>query len=208
MKKFYTYLILFLLFTSHSYADQPGSWEPYILESDNKEYFAFIDYADQDSAKHPWERKWQLGVFHKDSTLFWKREFNPTGYKEGNLTNDGENIVMVSFWYYKKGWVVSVLNKEPKNDFFLTGNQFKIQDKYLIETTSHFLWREDYKIEDNKILITTNDGNKWEVNIPKKELSLIHSQNSSALNIILISVFLVFVSLCVFLYLRKRNFQS
>jgi hypothetical protein len=205
MKKILFLTILFL--TSKLYADEPPSYEPYFLESENKEYFAFINFADQDSLKYPWERKWMLGVFHQDSTLFWKREFHPSGYKGGKLTNDGLNIVFVNFWYYDKGWAVWTLHKNPKNDICIQGKEFKIPKEYLEETSSHYLWRKDYELKDNKIYITTNDENIWEVNLDTKKLILIHHQQNNFLIKILIISSVILVGIIAFISIRKRKIK-
>lgn len=204
--KYLLLLIFQLINISICFADEPPSWEPYITVSENKEFYAIVYYADNDSLKQPWERKWNLNVFKKDSTLFWKRPYQPFGYKEGNLTNDGENFVIVTFWYYSKANVVNIYNKDLK-DHFITGNQFKINQKYLPETSSHRLWRDDFEILNNKILIETNDKNKWEVDIKTGKLTLVEDYNSLLISRIAIGSLFLFIIILGF-YLLRKHFKT
>lgn len=203
MTKNLLFLILLLTNFLFCWADEPPSWEPYTKVSENKEFFCFVYYADNDSLKQPWERKWNLNVFKKDSTLFWKRPFQPSGYDDGILTNDGNNFVIIEFWYYENADVVKILNKDF-NDYEIKGKEFNISADYLTETTSHRLWRKDYVIKNDTIIIETNDNNKWEIDITNKKLSLIKNHNSISASVIIISTLILIVFLLM-IYILRRN---
>ena len=199
MKRILFLTVLLLNFT-FVFADEPPSWQPYKTVSKNSEFFAWVNYADNDTIKYPWERKWQLSVYKKDSTLFWKRDFKPTGYEDGILTNNGKNFVLIEFWYYKKGNVISVFN-ENSDDFFIKGEQFKIPEIFLTQTVSHKLWRENFEIKDDLIFIETLDKSKWKIDINKKTL-----EKESSINFYLLIIFsiIIFSILCFILIKRKK----
>ena len=200
MKRILFLAILFFNFTL-VFADEPPSWQPYKKVSDNSEFFAWINYADNDTIKDPWERKWQLSVFNKDSTLLSKREYKPTGYNDGYLTDNGKNIVIIEFWYYPKGNAVSIFN-ENSNDFFIKGEEFKIPDMFLKETVSHKLWTENYEVKNNQIFIETLDKTKWKIDIDKKTLE---KENTINFYLLIISWLIVILIVSFILIKRKNN---
>lgn len=150
-------------------ADEPPSWSPYKKISKSNNFFCWIDYADRDTQKFPWERKWKLKIFKKDSTLIWQRDFQPSGYTNGILSNDGNSFIIIEYWYSEKGSVVEVFNRNLK-DYFIKGEEFKISTIFLNTTVSHQLWLENYKYEGDKILIKTNDKNIWEIDLVNRKL--------------------------------------
>src|SRR5690606_1158928 len=152
-----------------------------------------------------WERTWNINVFKKDSTLFWKRPYQPSGYEDGVITNDGNNFVIVAFWYFDQGNVIKIFNKDS-NDYFIKGNEFKISPLYLEKTVSHRLWRKKYTITNNIILIETTDQNKWEIDITNKKLSLVKDYNSIFTSILIISILILFV-ITLMLYIHT-NYKS
>ena len=195
-------LIFLVITTSFCYADEPPSWSPYKIISENKEFFCWIDYADKETLKDPWERKWNLKIYGDDSTLIWKRVFNPSGYHDGTLSNDGSNFIIIEFWYYENENVVEVYNRNS-NDYFIKGKEFKIFPIFLETTVSHELWRKSYEYKDDKILIETNDSNIWEIDLTNRELNL--QKNKSFLYTIGITISIVLILLIVFINYKRRK---
>lgn len=193
--------MLILLFTfTFVFADEPPSWREYKKVSDNLDFFAWVHFADNDTIKYPWERKWQLSVFDKDSILFWKREVNPSGYVDGYITDDGRHFITIDEWYYPKKNVVRIFNANH-NDFFIKGEEFKIPEIFLRETVSHQLWIEKYQIVNHQLFIETVDRTKWIIDIGtntfKKEQFL-------PLNELIIITILVIVILMIVTF-KKRS---
>lgn len=198
-------LLTFLVFTiPNCFADEPPSWSPYIKVSENKNYFCLVSFADKDFLKEPWERKWEIGVFNKDSILIWKKPIQPTGYEEGSITNDGNAFVIVDFWYSDEGNIVRI-HYRNSDDFFIKGKEFNVPNLFLEKTVSHRLWRENYEIKDDKIIIETNDKNIWEVDLTNKKLTLIRNNFLIISSIIIFSLLFVVVLALFFCKKRKRR---
>ena len=160
------YLLLLSIIISYSfcYGDSPPSWEAYKTISENGEYFCWVDFNDNDTSKYGWERKWILKVYNKDSVLFWQKEYQPLGYSEGLLSNDGKKFVYVEYWYFPS-FAVKITSKDNK-DIVIKGSDFNIPEKFLIETASHRLWLSDYDyysthLEDDTLTIITIDKKVW-----------------------------------------------
>lgn len=200
MKKIVT-LILVLFNLAIGFADEPPSWLPYKKISENLGYFAWVNYADKDSLKNPWERKWSLSVYDKDSILLWEKDLKPSGYEHGTLTDDGENFVIVEFWYHDQEDVVSIFHKNSK-DFFIKGSEFKIPALFLSETISHKRWVENYEIIGNELFITTLDQSSWKIDITKKELS---KEVHSKYQLIILMIIALILILFVFLIIKRRK---
>lgn len=207
----YLFLTCLVINVSLCFADEPPSWTPYRIVSENEEFFCWIDFADNKTSLPSQKRKWALKVYSSDSTLIWKRNFHPSGYSEGSLTNDGNSFVYVDFWYYKNEYVVKIF-KRSLNDHFIKGKDFSISPDALEKTVSHRLWRKKYKLEDNKIIIETIDNNVWEVDLINNGLRLINPKNPSedvkeqnlnySLSILLGAI--VFLLVVLVIYRRKK----
>lgn len=197
------FLSFFSLIFSNCFADEPPSWSPYFKVSENKNFFCLISFADKDSIKEPWERKWEIGIFGKDSVLIWKKPIRPTGYEEGSLSNDGEFFVIVDFWYSERGNVVKIINQDS-DDFLIKGKEFNVPTLFLEKTISHRLWRENYEIKEDKIIIETNDKNIWEVDLTNKKLTLIRNNFLIIISIVFISIFIV-IALGLFFYKKRKR---
>lgn len=199
MRRIICLTIFFLNFT-FVFADEPPSWQPYKKVSGNSEFFAWVNYADSDTTKYPSERKWQLSVFKRDSTLLWKRDFKPTGYEDGYLTDDGKNFVVIEFWYHPEGNAVSIFN-ENSNDFFIKGEEFNIPEIFLEKTVSHKLWTENYEVKDHHIFIETLDKTKWKIDIDTKT---IEKERPISFYLLIISALIVILILIYFLNKKKK----
>lgn len=192
--------LLILFSAKQCLADEPPSWLPYKVTSANGKYFCWIDFSDKDTLEHAWDRKWKLSIYSNDSTLLWHRPFQPTGYPQGLLTNNGHNFIMIDWWYDEKLTVISVHKKNGKN-IFIPGKSFHISPLFLVQTSSHQLWLEDYKITDKEIKLTTLDQSKWKIDIENGEIS----GSKSNLFLLLISAFAVVAILVLSLYLLKKR---
>lgn len=136
-------------------------------------------------------------MYKQDSTLYWERSVKSSGYEIGIITDDGENFVIIEFWYYEDGNVVTVYNKDS-NDFFIKGSEFKIQKKYLEHTISHKLWIENYEIDKNEIIIETLDKYKWSINLTKQEM--INKSGNHTWYLILSMIILIFIDIAIIIW--------
>ena len=163
MKK---HILLFSIIINYlfCYGDEPPSWYPYAIVSENGEYFCLFDFNDNDTSKYAWERKWILKVYNKDSVLFWQKEYHPSGYPDGMLSNDGRKLVYVEYWYYSDYAVVQITSKDNP-DIYIKGSEFNIPEKSLLETVAHKIWCYDLLLEDNTLLILTSNGKTWFIDI-------------------------------------------
>ena len=141
MKK-HILLLSIIINYSFCYGDSSRAWEPYKKTSKNGEYFCWVDFNDNDTAKYRWDRKWILKVYDKDSILFWQKEYQPTGYSDGLLSDDGKKFVYVKFSYYPDGITVKITSKDNQ-DIIIKGSDFNIPEKTLIEAVSRKLWLYD-----------------------------------------------------------------
>ena len=202
MKK---YLFLIVLFHNFCYADEPPSWEPYKVVSENREYFCWVDFNDNDTSKYEWERKWILKVYNKDSTLFWERDYQPSGYSGGILSNDGRKFIYIEYWY-SPNYAIEI-TKQDGNDIRIAGKDFNIKEHYLQETESHRLWLDYdlYYLKNNKLVVSTIDGNVWEIDT---ETGIMKMSVQNHFGLALTASFLLLVFVAFVAVVIIRNFKK
>lgn len=194
-------LFLFLGIFTFCNADEPPSWQPYKVVSENQKYFAWIDYSDKNSLKQPWERQWQLSIYSQDSTLVWQKKIQPTGYPDGNLTNDGNAFVIVETWYYDQHNLVSIYHRNGQ-DFFMKGRDFHISPHFLQDTESHRLWIDDFYLKNDTLYLTTLDKKLWK--IPITQTIIPPKASTLPIKEIIAVALMVFVLIIVLLMRRRK----
>jgi hypothetical protein len=112
-----------------------------------------------------------LNVYSKDSILIWQKEYHPSGYLNGLLSNDGKKLVYIEEWYYHNDFAVKITSKD-KQDIYIKTSDFNIPEKSLIETASHKIWLDDYELDSNKLKILTLDGKTWIIDIETGRMGL------------------------------------
>jgi hypothetical protein len=199
MKEAILIIILLLFFEVKSKADEPPSWEPYRVVSENGEFFAWVTFNDSDTIRSPWERKWALSIFTKDSVELWKQTVKATGYPEGILSDNGNYFSYIDYWYYSDLPVVEIYRKDKK-PIRIKGESFDIPALFLQSTASHKLWlgEEKYKYSNSaekKLIINTRDSKVWAIDLEGGELEKIDNTNMtyimSALFVLLFLLFLI-----------------
>ncbi|PVY40271.1 hypothetical protein [Pontibacter virosus] len=205
MKKAFSIVFLLLFSIINGNADSPPSWTPYKVESENGEFFTWLRFVDSDATKSPWERKWTLIVYTKDSTELWQQQIRPMGYPEGKLSNDGKYFSYVNYWYYSDSPVVEVYRREKK-PFAITGDKFDIPTQYLQQTSSHRLWLADkgYHYANGakqQLIINTRDSNTWVVDLETGDIKV------EGMNMNYVYAFLASSIIITLLYIlfRKRS---
>ncbi|OKL40143.1 hypothetical protein [Pontibacter flavimaris] len=205
MKKAFSFVFILLLFVAKGNADSPPSWTPFKVESENGKFFSWVRFGDNDTTKSPWERKWALIVYKKDSTELWQQLIRPMGYPEGKLSNDGMYFSYVNYWYYSNSPIVEVFRREKK-PIAITGDKFDIPTQYLQQTSSHQLWLADkgYHYANGakqQLIINTRDSNTWLVDLETGELKV------EGVNMNHVYAFLASSIIITLLYVlfRKRN---
>ncbi|MEJ8757886.1 hypothetical protein WG947_12805 [Pontibacter sp. H259] len=176
MKKAFLIVFLLLFIVVDGNADSPPSWTPYKVESENGEFFSWVRFGDNDTAKSPWERKWSLIVYTKDSTELWQQKIKAMGYPEGILSNDGMYFSYVNYWYYSNSPVVQVYSR-LKKPIAIKGDKFDIPTQFLQQTSSHQLWLADKGYyyangAENQLIINTSDSNTWLLDLETGELKV------------------------------------
>ncbi|WP_299821304.1 hypothetical protein [uncultured Pontibacter sp.] len=205
MKKAFSIVFILLFFVVNGNADSPPSWTPYKVESENGEYFSWVRFRDNDTTKLPWERKWVLIVYTKDSTELWKQRIRPMGYPEGRLSTDGMYFSYVNYWYYSESPIVEVYRKEKK-PITITGDKFNIPTQYLQQTSSHQLWLADKGYHyatgtEQQLIINTRDFNTWLINLETGEVH-VEGMNWNYVYAFLISSIIITL---LYILFRKRS---
>lgn len=141
-------LLLFILLPLRAYSDLPPDWSNYKVTSHNGKWSVFLSRDYNEGAEHPWQDTWTLSVYKAfqyptpgpNQVPVWSRAYNPSGYPEGYLSDDGEIFVYVDFWYHENFPVVKIFREEctifKNGSFFKLGNNLK-------KTASHELWLRD-----------------------------------------------------------------
>jgi len=201
MKNALFILFILMLFVVKVYADEPPSWTAYKVVSENGNFFSWVHFADNDTTKSAWERKWALTVYTKDSTKLWQQAVNPTGYPEGKLSNDGAYFSYVNYWYYSDSPVVEVYRKN-KTPITITGDKFYVPTQFLQKTSSHQRWLNDegYRYEngtEQQLIINTRDSNTWALNLETGELNFAglnmnYVYTLLASGLLLVSLYIIF----------------
>lgn len=150
--------------------DEPGSWAPFEVCSDNGEYCAAVGVIDGDAGQ-PWDRSYRLSVTKVSDNgriNIWSAPYIYDGYPGGLMAADGKTFVYVSFWYYPDSAVVRIYREGQRFD--LDGAVFGIASSMLVDTVSHKLWltedRSPYALVDNDtLLIHTRDGNRHSIRL-------------------------------------------
>ena len=212
MKRFLLFLLI-IITNNFCYGDSPPSWEPYKIASRNKDFFCWIDFNDNDTSNYRWNRKWLLKVYDKDSILIWQKEYQPSGYSNGILSNDGEKFVYIEYWYYHDEIAVEITSKNNP-DIYIKTSDFHISENSLVETVSHKIWLKHCLLDDNKLIILTLEGKTWIIDIEtgRMELSkrgfyqLSKEANSIAVSfLIFAAVIIVFIIIMFFWMVKLRD---
>lgn len=139
-------LFLLLGLSVLSFADQPPDWSEFYVQSENKQWSAVVHPEGATDA--PWENKWVLNVYKgfylsrpaPNVKPAWTKEYKPSGYSGGYLSNDGSTFSYVEFWYYLNSPVLKMYREEcniQKNgSFFTVGRELQ-------KTDSHELWLKE-----------------------------------------------------------------
>lgn len=158
-----TYLLLLLIFFPLvSYSDQPPDWENYKVTSYNGRWAAFLSRDYNQDAKYPWEDTWTLSVYKAfqypvpgpNQIPVWARPYDPSGYAEGYLSNDGKIFVYVEHWYRKNHPAVKIFREYCT--IFKNGSFFNVGTN-LEKTASHELWLRD----GSKTEFVSKDGKPY-----------------------------------------------
>ncbi len=205
MKKAFSFVFILLFLAIKANADSPPSWTTYKIESENGEFFSWVHFGDNDTTQLPWERKWVLSVYRKDSTELWQQQIRPMGYPESKLSNDGMYFSYVNYWYYSDSPIVDVYRKD-KNPITITGDKFNIPTLYLQQASSHRLWLADdgyYYANgaEQQLIINTRDLTTWVVDLEKGEIS-IEGANVNYVYAFLTSFIIIALF---FILIRKRS---
>jgi len=203
-------LIIWLVFYNIdlSFGDEPPSWRPYKVFSQNKKYFCWIDYNIKDTSKSLRDIKWRLSVYSNDSILIWYKDYKPTGYPDGLLSDDGNKFVYVEFWYFHDANLVKVTRKDQP-DISLIGQDFHIPGIFLQQTVSHKLWLEKYDLKNDRLTILTRDGRIWLINLQNGSKELIGFKfNSIHIIIGIILILLIIVTIIVIKKKRKKKITT
>ncbi|GEO02610.1 hypothetical protein AAE02nite_02740 [Adhaeribacter aerolatus] len=205
MKNALSVLFTLMFLVVKAYADEPPSWTPYKIVSENGGIFSWIHFGDNDTTKSPWERKWALTVYTKDSTELWEQQINPTGYPEGKLSNNGKYFSYVNYWYYSDSPVVEVYRRN-RTPIIITGDKFGIPISVLQQTSSHQLWLDDkgYHYANGaaqQLIINTRDSNTWAVDLETGELNIVGVNK----NYVYVLLALALLIILLYIIFRRRN---
>jgi len=200
------FLLVIILKFNLSFCDEAPSWSPYKVFSENKKYFCWVDFNDTDTSKYFWDKKWVLKVYKNDSTYIWQKDFQFTGYPDGFLSDDGEKFVYVEYWYPDNTSAVTIINGHKQNTYF-KGRDFHIPELFLKPTVSHKLWLEGYSIENDYLIIYTQDGRKWliDINDGKMQLAGFYLNTKNCIIVIILLLFLTLSIIIIRMKIRKNN---
>lgn len=159
-------LLLSIMASGAACGDEPPSWEPFRVCSDNSRYCASVR-ANGDTDRRAEERDYILTVAG-DGEVLWSAPYVYDGYPGGLLTDDGKTFVYVSTWYRPDSPVVRVYREGRRFD--LRGERFEVGDEALVPTVSHFLWldrrRGSYELlDEERLRIATLDGEEHVVRL-------------------------------------------
>ena len=144
-------------------ADEPGSWAPFEVCSENGQYCAEVVAIDGEN-KTPWNRNYRLTITRNNGGTnleFWSAPYRYDGYPGGVLASDGRTFVYVNYWFYSDRPVVRIYREGRRFD--LVGAAFNISESKLIATVSHQVWLSDRRpayalLNEQTLKIRTIDG--------------------------------------------------
>jgi hypothetical protein len=89
--------IMIVIFSGVVFADSPPSWSEFEALSKSGKYVAQVIVDGRRIAKEPWQNKYRLEIFKKESeALLWSCQYFYDGYPEGILSDDGSVFVYVN----------------------------------------------------------------------------------------------------------------
>lgn len=142
---------LLIINTGFVLADEPPDWQAFLIHSANNQWVAYVAPGNEseNNSKEPWKDKWQLQVFNNlrgfpvdEEKAVWSAEFQPTGYPEGLLSDDGQVFAQISFWYQHKFPLITIYRKECKQEYY--ANKLALP-KNMPASTSHQIWLDQKK---------------------------------------------------------------
>ena len=144
-------------------ADEPPSWAPFEVCSENGRFCATVKAIDGNS-ETPWNQDYRLTMSERLSggdREIWSMTYDYDGYSGGMVAPDGKTFVYVNYWFYPDSAVVRIYREGRQ--FGLTGAAFDIPESKLVDTVSHKLWLSQHRsfyaqIDENTLQIHTIDG--------------------------------------------------
>ncbi len=164
-----------LLVVGLAFADEPPSWHPFTVTSENGKSQASVAPVTDTTYQLKVERMGRKNLLNGTQVwkTKWKRTYEYDGYTGGLVTNSGRYFVYVDEWYSEEKGIVFVYSCK-KNILKYKGDVF-VKDKAILEKgASHFLWlsrekRPKIKYDHGQeiLVITTLDEKEHEVVLGK-----------------------------------------
>ncbi len=167
------FLLVVFIAGPTAHADEPPSWQPFSICSENQCFRAEI--MPVITSDDPWAVEWIISVSELDSgEMLWSSSYLHDGYADGILSEDGRTFVYVNFWYYADSSVVTIYCAEERHT--LEGKAFGIAHWQLEKTVSHHLWlthdQQPYEfVGSDQLRVITIDNRSHLVNLRTGELS-------------------------------------
>ncbi|WP_143167364.1 hypothetical protein [Massilia sp. CF038] len=89
----YFFACALIVLSSNAWADQPPSWQPFSVKSENAKFVATVAPQDEEKPALPWESAYRIEVRSVEGDqpgpAVWNRRYAFSGYEGGLLSNDG-----------------------------------------------------------------------------------------------------------------------
>lgn len=145
MKKLY--IILFVIYFSIIFADEPPGWSEYSKTTNNGRFIANISTPNKMKS---YNSEWFLTVSDSIGTTLFHRKFIHDGYSSTIISENGKYFIDIREWYDKDGLVYIY----SKDDLKIVSNkEIKLWFFQLQKTASHKIWIDKYYIENDIILV-------------------------------------------------------
>ena len=129
----YFFACSLIVLSSNAWADQPPSWQPFSVKSENAKFVATVAPQDEEKPALPWESAYRIEVRSVEGDqpgpAVWSRRYAFSGYEGGLLSNDGAFFVYVDYWYRHSAAAVVIYSKA--GSCYLTGEQLGLKERSL-----------------------------------------------------------------------------
>lgn len=139
--------LIILLLTTTLLADEPPLFDNTYLFSKNNEYKAEIFSLDDEP---DYSSEWRYRILKQNGEIIREGKYKHEGYYSLLLSDDGKYLVYINQWFEKEG-LIYIYSKEGIK--ILTNKEIKTLFFQRFKTVSHYIWLDDYYINDNNMLI-------------------------------------------------------
>lgn len=173
MLRFASFIVAIFALATTTRADEPPSWQPFKVCSENQRYCAEVAPATE--SDQPTSAEWYVEAHETDpSTVVWSSPYQYDGYTGGLLSDDGVTFPGVSFWSYVDSPVSDIYRTGQRRS--LKGRAFEIHERKLEKAVSYRLWlRRDERpcelISVDSLRVNTIDGRSHLVDLRTGRLS-------------------------------------